>query len=368
MAKNHDSASGSLAPASAGRTPVATALACAADSAAAIDPLADVLRRVKLSGALFFLVDAGVPWRVDVPHGNVFASIILPRTQHVISYHIVTRGSCWAGLLGEEPVLLKTGDIIVIPHGDAYGIAITPNDPSKMDLATVLEFFRSMAAGELPFTIEEGDGGPGRLNLVCGFLGCDVRPFNPLLATLPRLLHVPRPLNADTDMLGKLIDLTLTESLQPRAGSEAIRLRLSELLFVEVVRRYIDTLPAEQNGWLAGLRDPMVGRALARLHEQLAHPWTLEELAAAVGVSRSTLADRFTHFVGQPPMQYLTQWRMQVAARLLADGTMKVSAVARDVGYASEAAFSRAFAKAAGSSPANWRRALLADRQPPDGH
>ena len=367
MTKDHDSASGSLAPASAGQTRIATALACAADSASAIDPLADVLRRVKLSGALFFLIDAGAPWRVDVPQGNAFASVILPGAQHVISYHIVTRGSCWGGLNGEAPIALETGDILVIPHGDAYAMAITPNDPSQMDPATVLGFFRSMAAGELPFTIEEGGGGPGRLNLVCGFLGCDVRPFNPLLATLPRLLHVPRPTHSDTDMLGKLIDLTLAESRRPRAGSEAIRVRLSELMFVEVVRRYLDALPAGQNGWLAGLRDPMVGRALARLHERLAYPWTLEELAGAVGASRSTLAERFTHFVGQPPMQYLTQWRMQVAARLLADGAMKVSAVACEVGYASEAAFSRAFAKVAGSSPAHWRRALSADRQPPDG-
>lgn len=361
MAKDHDSASDLLAQASAGQTPVATALACAVDSAVMIDPLADVLRRVKLSGALFFMIDAGAPWRVDVPQGKVFASIILPRAQHVISYHIVTRGSCWGRLNGGAPIALETGDIIVIPHGNAYGITITPNDPSTMDLATVLGFFRSMAAGELPFTIEEGGGGSERLNLVCGFLGCDVRPFNPLLATLPRLLHVPRPPNPDTDMLGKLIDLTLTESRQPRTGSEAVRVRLSELMFVEVVRRYLAAMPAGQSGWLAGLRDPTVGRALARLHERPAHPWTLEELAGEVGVSRSTLADRFTHFVGQPPMQYLTQWRMQVAADLLADGTTKVSAVARDVGYASEAAFSRAFAKAAGSSPAVWRRALRAD-------
>jgi AraC-like DNA-binding protein len=127
-------------------------------------------------------------------------------------------------------------------------------------------------------------------------------------------------------------------------------------MFVEVVRRYLASLPAEQTGWLAGLRDPMIGRALTLLHERPAEAWTLEALARDVGLSRSALAGRFAHFVGHPPMHYLTRWRMQVAARLLADGVAKVSAVAREVGYDSEAAFSRAFTKATGVPPATWRR------------
>jgi AraC-like DNA-binding protein len=214
-----------------------------------------------------------------------------------------------------------------------------------------------MAAGQLPFSVTEGGGGSERLQVVCGFLGCDVRPFNPLLATLPRMLRVRRTSSSSAgDPLEQLIDFTLAESRERRAGGECVRLRLSELLFIEVVRRHLATLPAEQRGWLGGLRDPVVGRALALLHERPAHGWTLEELAQGAGASRSVLAERFTHFVEDPPMQYLTRWRMQIAARLLAEGTRKVAAVAREVGYDSEAAFSRAFKKAAGVPPARWRR------------
>jgi AraC-like DNA-binding protein len=191
---------------------------------------------------------------------------------------------------------------------------------------------------------------------VCGFLGCDLEPFNPLLATLPRLLHVRRGPRSTGDPLDQLIDFTVAESRERRAGGECVRLRLSELMFVEVVRRHLATLPAEETGWLAGLRDPMVGRALALLHSRPAQPWTLESLARDVGLSRSVLAERFAHLVGHPPMGYLTRWRMQVAARLLADGLAKVSAVAREIGYDSEAAFSRAFKRAAGMPPGVWRR------------
>jgi AraC-like DNA-binding protein len=171
---------------------------------------------------------------------------------------------------------------------------------------------------------------------------------------VPRLLHL-RQAFAGGDPLARLIEFALAESQEARAGGECVRLRLSELMFVEVVRRHLAALPAEQTGWLAGLRDRSVGRALACLHERPGDDWTLQKLAKTVGLSRSALAERFTHFVGDPPMQYLTRWRMQVAARLLADGEAKVSAVALRVGYDSEAAFSRAFKKAAGLPPAAWR-------------
>jgi AraC-like DNA-binding protein len=134
--------------------------------------------------------------------------------------------------------------------------------------------------------------------------------------------------------------------------------RIGELMFVEVIRRYLTTLTAEESNWLAGLRDPLVGRALASLHQRANHSWTLEKLAREVATSRSVLAERFTHFVGEPPMHYLTRWRMQRAARLLSGNTAKVSAVAREVGYNSEAAFSRAFKKLTGVAPAAWRNRL----------
>ena len=310
---------------------------------------------MRLTGALFFRVEARTPWGLELPDGATLALSVLPRAQHVISYHVVTEGTCWGTVQGETPARLEAGDVLVLPRGDAYAMSTTPGPPAGPDRKAVLAFMRQMAAGQLPFTIIEGGPGPERLHLVCGFLGCDVRPFNPLLATLPRLLHVRRAVGLAGDPLGQLIDFTVAESRAPQAGGECVRIRLSELIFVEVVRRYLATLPAEGTGWLAALRDPTVGQALARLHERPAHPWTLDALARDVGRSRSALADRFTHLVGQPPMQYLARWRMQVAARLLAEGATKVSAVALEVGYDSEAAFSRAFKRMTGVPPGAWR-------------
>ncbi len=218
-----------------------------------------------------------------------------------------------------------------------------------------LDFFRAMAAGQLPFVVTEGGDGPLLTRYVCGFLGCEARPFNPLLGALPPLMRIRRAAGAPSDLLDRLIELTLAEVPAQRAGAECIRLRLSELMFVEVVRRYLEMLPQEQTGWLAGLRDPAVGRAVALVHENPARNWTIEELARETGVSRSVLAARFMRLVGCPPMQYLTRWRVQLAARLLTDGLAKVSAVGRDVGYKSDAAFSRSFKRVAGVSPAEWR-------------
>jgi AraC-like DNA-binding protein len=257
-------------------------------------------------------------------------------------------------------VRLEAGDVLVLPHGDAYAMSTGPDAQGGPDRAEVLAFMRQMATGQLPFVVSEGGGGQDRLRLVCGFLGCDLEPFNPLLATLPRLLHVRRGPRSTADPLDQLIAFTVAESRERRAGGECVRLRLSELMFIEVVRRHLATLPAEETGWLAGLRDPMVGHALALLHGRPGHAWTLESLAHDVGLSRSVLAERFAHLVGHPPMGYLTRWRMQVAARLFADGPAKVSAVAREVGYDSEAAFSRAFKRAAGVPPGAWRRRLAA--------
>jgi AraC-like DNA-binding protein len=357
---HHDRPSGSLAAPSGAadsRARSSAALAPASTGEASrFDPLSDVLRAVRLTGAVFFRVDATSPWVIEMPDTGALASVTLPRAQHVISYHVVTRGSCSGALLGDGPaVRLTEGDVLVFPHGDPYVMSIAPGLRGGPGPSDVLAFMGEMAAGRLPFSVAEGGGGPPELGLVCGFLGCDAHPFNPLLAALPRLLHV-RGAFAPGDPLGRLIDFAVAESQTPRAGGECVRLRLSELMFVEVVRRYLAGLPAQQTGWLAGLRDRVVGRALALLHERPAEAWTLDRLARDVGLSRSALAERFTHFVGEPPVQYLTRWRMQVAARLLADSHAKVATVARQVGYDSEAAFSRAFKRVAGVPPAAWRR------------
>jgi len=190
--------------------------------------------------------------------------------------------------------------------------------------------------------------------LVCGFLGCDRRPFNPLLAALPRRTHMRGM--SHTWQSGYTRQLT-EESRLGRAGADTVLTRLAELMFIEVLRRYLDKLPRGQTGWLAGLRDDVVGRVLTLLHGRPGHPWTLAELAREASSSRSNLAKRFTLLVGQPPMQYLAQWRMQVAANLLTQSGAKVAAIGAEVGYDSEAAFSRAFKKATGLAPGAWREA-----------
>ncbi len=337
MATGHDRASGSLAAASGA------------------DVLSEVLRTVRLTGALFFIVDASTPWTAAVPAGAAVLPVLLPGADHLISYHIVTEGGCWGEVAGEPPVRLEPGDVVVFPHGDPYQLASAPELRDESGPEAVLSFFRCMLCGELPLVVEEGGGGDGRIGVVCGFLGCDARPFNPVLAALPRLLHVRRGAGA-ADRLSALIELVIGESREPRAGGECVIQRLGELMFVEVVRQYLADLPAGGRGWLAGLRDPVVGRALALLHARPAEPWTLGGLAKDAGVSRTALAERFAALVGQPPMQYLSHWRLQLGARRLADRAAKVAAVAHEVGYESEAAFSRAFKKLVGASPAAWRR------------
>ena len=331
------------------------------------DPLSDVLRTVRLTGGLFFLVDASPPWVVEVPAAESFRPILLPDAQHMISYHVVTQGSCWAALTdGEAPVRLDAGDVVLFPHGDPYVMSSAPGMRAKEPVEAALEFFRDMATTGAPALALEA-AGPDGTRVCCGYLGCDVRPFNPVLAAMPPLVHLRPPAGGRADRLGPLVQFALAESREATAGGRCVLLRVGELMFVEVVRRYLAALPSEQTGWLAGLRDPVVGHALTLLHADPGGGWTLDRLAREVGISRSALADRFAHFVGQPPMQYLARWRMQLASRMLADGTAKVGAVAMDVGYESEAAFSRAFKKIVGASPAAWRSRVSGATTPAAG-
>jgi AraC-like DNA-binding protein len=320
------------------------------------DTLSDVLRAVRLTGAVFFTVDAGDPWVAGAPPAEQIGPTLLPESEHVISYHLVTAGRCFGALLDGPPVELGEGDVVVFPHGDAHTMSSAPGLRSAPDGGV----YRGLIRGQLPSHLVHGSG-PDRIHLICGFLGCDERPFNPLLAALPRML-VSRTRPGDDGALASLARLALRETREPGAGSQGVLARVSELLFVEVVRQHLAGLGADDTGWLAGLRDPFVGRALAELHARPEHAWGLPELARAAGLSRSALAERFTALVGRAPMQYLAGWRMQLAAGLLGEGSRSVAEVAARVGYGSEAAFSRAFKKALCASPAAWRRQRAARR------
>lgn len=323
-------------------------------AASGADVLSDVLRSVRLTGSMLFLVEATTPWRSWAPQAEAFRKVVLPASQHMVSYHIITRGRCWAGLRDAAPEQFDAGDVLVVPHGDAYFLADPLEAQASYGPEEAQSFFRSMAAGELPSVVAEGGGGAPQTQFICGFLGCDLRPFNPVLAALPPMIHL-RAAPPGTDRMRPLIEFALRELRERASGRQGVLLRLAELMFIEVVRRHLETTVA-QAGWLAGLKEPLVARSLALLHATPARHWTLETLAAQSGASRSVLAERFALFVGRPPMQYLTEWRMQLAARLLAERGSKVATVAAAVGYESEAAFSRAFKKCAGVSPAAWRQ------------
>lgn len=321
-----------------------------------VDTLSDVLRVVRLTGAVYFTIDGSAPWAAETPAAAFVAPHIGTGVEHVVDYHIVTTGSCWGGVVGEPPVRMEAGDIIVFPHGDPHVMSSAPGMRGQPDPG----LYRTASERPFPICLSLEGGGAERAQLICGFLGCDARPFNPLLATLPRLLHVRGSAGHDSK-LRALVELALEESSAPRPGSDGVLARVSELLFVEVIRRHMAALPREEVGWFAGLRDESVGRALQQLHERAAHPWSLEELAREVGVSRSVLADRFAHFMGVPPIQYLAQWRIQLAASLLRSTQSSMAAIAERVGYGSEAALSRAFKRWVGVPPALYRRGQSVD-------
>jgi AraC-like DNA-binding protein len=314
--------------------------------------MSDVLRSIRLNGAVYFDFELSSPWVAEAPPSREIAAKVMPGAQRVIEYHLIARGACWGNIVGESPIRLTEGDLILFPQGDPHVLSSAPGMRATPDLSM---FVRPTTP--LPLVYERGGGGPDRTRIVCCFLGCDERPFNPLLTALPRTIHLPAAGNeAASGWLATLVTIAMRESGSARVGRDNILARMSELMFVEAVRRHIETLPLTQTGWLAGLRDPVVGQALAALHGQPAVAWTVESLARAVAVSRSVLADRFAEMVGQPPMQYLALWRMQLASRLLLEGE-PVAEAAVAVGYESEAAFSRAFKKLVGEAPSTWRRA-----------
>jgi AraC-like DNA-binding protein len=245
--------------------------------------------------------------------------------------------------------------VLVVPHGHAYQLASTCGLRTGWSLDDALAWFRAMAEGRLPFVVTEGGDGSERLQLLCGFLGCDGLPFNPVLTMLPALFRV-RLHDDSRSRLQALLEFAVAESKRRRPGGRSVMLRIAELVFVEVLRSYLTHASDDSFNWLGGLRDPVVGRALASLHADPARAWTLPDLAREVGASRSVLAERFASFVGRPPMLYLTYWRMQLAAGRLATGAAPVGAVASEIGYESEGAFCRAFKKVTGMTPASWRR------------
>jgi len=326
------------------------------------DTLSDLLRSVRLRGAVFFYVSFRDRWSAEAPAAKEVAKAVLPGCEHVMEYHMVAKGNGWAAVSGLPPVKLAAGDIVMFPQGDGHVLSSAP-DVAPLPRSTEWVFARRNDPKPVPISYHNGvvDAGTpmpaedADAILVCGFLGCDLRPFNPLVAALPRILHLPAARAGD--WVARVIDQAVVESNDRRPGSDAVLERLSEMMFVDAARRYLDDLPADATGWLAGLRDRFVGKALELLHERADQAWSVDDLAREVGLSRSALHERFVQYLGKPPMQYLASWRIQLGARLLRESSRNVATIAVEVGYDSEAAFSRAFRRIVGMPPAAWRKA-----------
>ncbi len=335
------------------------------------DPLSDVLSSVRLHGAIFYYVSFRDEWVAETPASGELADSLMPGSEHVLAYHLMLKGGCWAATIGEQPVRLGEGDIVMFPRGDSHVMSSAPGMRASRDEG---DWRVSTRDAPKPIAVAYYDGvlRPGELEppdaasavVVCGFVGCDLRPFNPLIGALPRLLHLQA--GGVGAWVAPVLHQAVAESRQSRAGSSAMLGRVSEMVFVDAARRHLESIDEGGSGWLAALRDRHVGKAIQLMHERPAEPWTIDELSRLVGLSRSALHERFAALVGLPPMQYLTQWRIQCGANLLRQGDANVAAIAQEVGYESEAAFARAFKRVVGQAPGAWRRAQRSARGAPN--
>jgi AraC-like DNA-binding protein len=321
-----------------------------------MDALSEVLGAVRLTGAVFLEMQMRAGWSILTAPARKIADVLMPEADHVIPFHLVTQGGCYARLVDDGPVELSAGDLILFPAGDrhvlsAASAAALSRKPVEVTGETLDQLLKR---GEVA-ALKQGESGEAT-RIVCGYLACDKRLAEPILLGLPRLLKVSMRDRGTAAWVRSSIEFSVAESAAARPGSAAVLARLSEVLFAEAIRQYMDELPPDRAGWLAGLRDRHVGRALALLHEDPAHAWTVDELAKKVGLSRSALGERFAELIGAPPMQYLTRWRTSLAARQLKETQASILRIAGDVGYESEAAFNRAFKREFGLPPAAWRK------------
>jgi AraC-like DNA-binding protein len=317
-----------------------------------MDALSDVLRVADLTGGVFLHADFFAPWCMSARVGPEHCGPALGPASHLILYHYVIEGDLHVRVEGEggETLVIGAGEVVLLPRNDVH---LMGSDLSLPPVAGSDIIHRPRDGGL--FSIHHGGAGT-RTRVICGFLGCASAEGNPVLSTLPPLLKLGAGQGGAAEWIRSTFQYAAEEVAAGRPGSETVLAKLSELLFVEAVRRYAEVLPDGQTGWLAGLREPHVARALALMHRDINRRWTVDDLGREVGLSRSALAERFIRLIGIPPMHYLAGWRMQVATQKLRNTSASLAQVAEIVGYDSEAAFSRAFKKAFGAAPATWRR------------
>lgn len=321
-----------------------------------MDALSEVLRTVRLTGATFFSAEFKEPWGFVSPAMNTFAPRLTSGgAREVVLYHLVTEGHATVRIDGHDEVNLSPGDVVVFPHGDAHRMW---HGPTKVWHDTSPAVARALR-GDLRITHAGGDGDVTRF--VCGFFSCERHAGRLFLTGLPPVLKVSIREDAGAQWIEEAVRFLAAEAASDRPGRLALLAKLSEALFVETLRRAMAALPDEQTGWLAAARDATAGRALALLHREPAREWTIDVLAHEVGASRSTLVERFSQLLGEPPMTYLARWRLNQGAKLLETTTRAIIEIAGDVGYESEAAFNRAFKREFGVPPGRYRRARAAE-------
>jgi AraC-like DNA-binding protein len=315
-----------------------------------VDVLSDVLRVVRLSGAVFFRAAFSAPWALASPDARLLSALLAPG-RHLVLFHAIQRGSCWVELAGTPRARLGAGDVVVFPCGDAHAMG----NGAPEDTGDVTQLFPGPPPWSAPPLLAYG--GPGEATeLVCGFLQLDHGLFNPLLASLPRCFVVQTASASSGPLLQASLQFLGHELAQSSPGIDSVLGRLTELVFVEVLRQHMAGLPVDALGFLPALRDPAIGKSLALMHAAPATPWDVEELSRRVGMSRSAFAARFHGLVGDAPAQYLTRWRLALAAQRLRDSDDGLASIAEAVGYASEAALSKAFKRELGTPPAQYRR------------
>ncbi len=321
-----------------------------------MDALSAALGSVRMTGAIFLAAEFTAPWGFAAPHVDQSAPVLAPGTERLINYHLVTDGKAWVQIPGEPDLLVKAGEIVIIPHGEAH-VFCNGAPETLLDGTTAL---RKHITGQLS-NLRWGGGGE-MTKFVCGFLGCERHADRLFLAGLPTAIKIDIRGDATGAWLESSIRHIVAEGKHGEPGREILLSKLAEALFIESLRCYMKALPKDQIGWLAGASDPVVGPALAKLHRSPAAPWTIADLAREIGASRSVLAQRFVRLLGETPLLYLARWRMQLAARKLLTTNATVIEIAANVGYQSEAAFNRAFKREFGTPPARYRNAHAISR------
>lgn len=307
---------------------------------------------MRLSGGVFLDAAFTAPWCIISKVGPEDCSPFMTEPAHLIAYHYVVEGRSLVSIAGQSPILAVAGQLLVLPRNDQHllGSALDLQPANAEDLIE--------PAGEDGLARIRFGGGGARTCILCGFLGMDDRS-DPLISSLPAIMK----LDLKHKLTGPWIEGSMRYAARELAaggpGSSANLSRLAELLFTEAIREYVKALPPHQHGWLAGLRDPFVGQALALIHGRSVHAWTLDELAREVGLSRSTLTERFTRHIGMAPMRYLNRRKLLLAAERLRDRQQSVAQIGYGVGYESEAAFSRAFKREFGTAPGAFRKDVL---------